>query len=55
MCLQRLFVWLLCFVGLVYMAEFMWSDLLLTLIAVALAVLLATGYPEPKRKPKKAK
>jgi ABC-type lipoprotein release transport system permease subunit len=38
------------------MAEFMWSDFLLALIAVVLAVLLATGYPsERKVKPKKVK
>jgi hypothetical protein len=38
------------------MAEFMWSDFLLALIAVVLAVLLATGYPgERKVKAKKVK
>ena len=36
--------------------SFMWSDLLLTLFAVALSVLYAMNYPgEAKKKPRKAK
>jgi hypothetical protein len=56
MCL--LLQWLSCLFlhGLEFMAEFMWSDFLLALIAVVLAVLLATGYPgERKVKTKKVK